>query len=188
MIALDPLPRPLDHLPMRRAPRDVALVDRAGTMTFADLEAAVGVTAARLSALGLVSGDRVATWLPKTRLACVMPLATVRAGLVHVPINPLLRRAQVAHILADSGARLLVTQPSRATTLEAGDVPDGCAVVEDSSFPREGGGPGATNVNACNPGPPPSRGERGGLLRRTRTPIPSPRSSTPPVRPAGPRG
>ena len=27
-----------------------------------------------------------------------------RAGLVHVPINPLLKRVQVAHILADSGA------------------------------------------------------------------------------------
>ena len=34
-----------------------------------------------------------------------MPLAAARAGLVHVPINPLLKRAQVAHILADSGAQ-----------------------------------------------------------------------------------
>jgi acyl-CoA synthetase (AMP-forming)/AMP-acid ligase II len=34
-----------------------------------------------------------------------MPLAAPRAGLVHVPVNPVLKRAQVAHILADSGAR-----------------------------------------------------------------------------------
>ena len=46
-----------------------------------------------------------------------MPLAAARAGLVHVPVNPALRRAQVAHILADSGAALLVTQASRAATL-----------------------------------------------------------------------
>ena len=118
MIALDPLPRPLDHLPMRGAPDAIALVDRAGAMTFAELETAVGATAGRLSGLGLAAGDRVATWLPKTRLACVMPLAAARAGLVHVPVNPLLRRAQVAHILADSGARLLVTQRARAATLE----------------------------------------------------------------------
>jgi acyl-CoA ligase (AMP-forming) (exosortase A-associated) len=33
-------------------------------------------------------------------------LACARAALVHVPINPVLKRAQVAHILADSGAEL----------------------------------------------------------------------------------
>ena len=158
MIALDPSPRPLDHLPMRGGSGGIALIDRAGAMTFADLEVAVGVTAGRLSGLGLAAGDRVATWLPKTRLACVMPLAAVRAGLVHVPINPLLRRAQVAHILADSGATLLVTQPARAATLEAGDVPNECTVVEDSAFSGESRDPGATSDGARNAGPRPSPG------------------------------
>ena len=82
-----------------------------------------------LAAQGLAPGDRVATWLPKTREACLMPLAAVRAGLIHVPINPLLKRAQVAHILADGGARLLLTQPARAATLLADDVA-GVAVYE----------------------------------------------------------
>ena len=131
MIALDPLPRPLDHLLLRGRAADVALIDRAGTMTFAMLETMVGTAASWLSRQGLAPGDRVATWLPKTRLACVLPLAAARAGLVHVPVNPLLRRAQVAHILGDSGARLLVTQPARAGTLEAGDVPGDCPVVAD---------------------------------------------------------
>jgi acyl-coenzyme A synthetase/AMP-(fatty) acid ligase len=40
-----------------------------------------------------------------------MPLAAARAGCIHVPINPLLKRAQVAHILADSGAVLLIASP-----------------------------------------------------------------------------
>ena len=49
-------------------------------------------------------GARVASWAAKGELTCLLPLAAARAGLVHVPINPLLKRAQVAHILADSGA------------------------------------------------------------------------------------
>ncbi|MBO0123962.1 AMP-binding protein, partial [Streptococcus pneumoniae] len=94
-------------LPARGRPEAVALEDKAGTLSYAQLEAAVGAMAHALRALGLAPGDRVASWLPKTRTACLMPLAAARAGLVHVPVNPVLKRAQVAHILADSGARAL---------------------------------------------------------------------------------
>ncbi len=160
MIALDPHPCPIDHLPARGAAGSIALVDRAGTMTFAELEAAVAAAAGWLAGRGLALGDRVATWLPKTRLACVMPLAVARAGFVHVPVNPALRRAQVAHILADSGAALLATQAARAGTLEAGDLPAACVVLDDGSIPfsREGGSPGVWDDTARNPGPPPARG------------------------------
>jgi acyl-CoA ligase (AMP-forming) (exosortase A-associated) len=106
---------------MAGAADSTALVDRAGTLTYAEVEGRVGRLAGWLAEQGLAPGDRVATWLPKTREACLMPLAAPRAGLVHVPINPLLKRAQVAHILADSGARLLLTQAPRAATLEPAD-------------------------------------------------------------------
>ncbi|MDQ0837649.1 acyl-CoA ligase (AMP-forming), exosortase A system-associated [Sphingomonas faeni] len=135
MIALDPKPYPIDHIALRGAPDAVALVDKTGAMTFAELEAGVGALAGWLAGRGLLAGDRVATWLPKTRAACLMPLAVARAGLVHVPVNPLLRRAQVAHILGDSGARLLVTQGARAGTLNEGDVPDGCSIVDEADLP-----------------------------------------------------
>lgn len=137
MIELDPVPRPLDSLPSRGEPEAVALEDKAGTLTYAGLEAAVGTMAAALQDLGLAPGDRVATWLPKTRTACLMPLAAVRAGLVHVPINPVLKRAQVAHILADSGARALVTQSGRLQSLEVSDVGADCRVVEDAALSAE---------------------------------------------------
>jgi acyl-CoA ligase (AMP-forming) (exosortase A-associated) len=64
----------------------------------------------------------VASWLPKNRLTSLLPLACARAGLIHVPVNPLLKRAQVAHILADSGAALLLSGKARLATLEAGDL------------------------------------------------------------------
>ena len=123
MIALDPVPRPIDWLPQRGLPDAAALDGRDGPVSYAELETLVGAMAAWLRGQGLEPGDRVASWLPKTRLAALLPLAAPRAGLVHVPINPLLKRAQVAHILADSGARLLITQPARAETLLPGDLP-----------------------------------------------------------------
>lgn len=140
MVELDPTPRPIDALPGMGAPEDVALEDRNGTLTYAELEAAVAAMAGWLQAQGLSPGARVATWLPKTRVACLMPLAVPRAGLVHVPVNPVLKRAQVAHILADSGASLLITQPSRSMTLESGDLPDHCRVAGDDEVAFEGAG------------------------------------------------
>ncbi|WP_375396167.1 AMP-binding protein [uncultured Sphingomonas sp.] len=129
MVALDPQPRPIDHLPSCGRADDVALRTREGDLTFAALNDAVGRLAGWLREHRLAPGDRVATWLPKTRAACLMPLSAPRAGLVHVPINPLLKPLQVAHILADSGARLLLTQPARAALLAPDDVPGDCAIA-----------------------------------------------------------
>lgn len=140
MVPLDPVPQPIDHLTRRGQPDDVGLEDRAGTLDYAALDAAVGAIAAWLRGLGLKPLDRVATWLPKTRLACLMPLAAPRAGLIHVPINPALKRAQVAHILADSGAAALVTQKVRADLLEIGDRPAGCRISLDDEVPLKGPG------------------------------------------------
>jgi len=49
-----------------------------------------------------------------------------------VPINPLLKRAQAAHILADSGAKLLIGTGSRLASLEPGDLPAGCAALGEA--------------------------------------------------------
>ncbi|WP_338503638.1 AMP-binding protein [Sphingomonas kaistensis] len=115
----DPTPFPLDHLTLRGERGAPALTVGGATLSYAALDEAVGRMADRLLALGMRPGDRVATWMGKARLACVAPLACARAGLVHVPINPVLRRAQAEHILADSGTRLLVANRARAGTLEA---------------------------------------------------------------------
>ncbi|MDQ2878779.1 MAG: acyl-CoA ligase (AMP-forming), exosortase A system-associated [Pseudomonadota bacterium] len=138
MIALDPVPQPIDALSARGKAGDTALIDRDGTLDFAGLEAMVGAVAAWLAGQGVARGSRVATWLPKTRMACIMPLAAPRAGLIHVPVNPLLKRAQVAHVLADSGASLLVTQDSRTGTLAAGDLPRDCRLAIESAVPVVG--------------------------------------------------
>jgi acyl-CoA ligase (AMP-forming) (exosortase A-associated) len=128
-VELDPTPKPLDHLTLKGAPSALALIDREGPLDYAGLERQVGALAAGLAGHGLEAGARVASWLPKTRLTCLLPLACARAGLVHVPINPLLKHAQVAHILVDSGAALLITGAARAATLQSGDLPPACALL-----------------------------------------------------------
>ncbi|MGV3510572.1 MAG: acyl-CoA ligase (AMP-forming), exosortase A system-associated [Novosphingobium sp.] len=126
----DPTVYPLDHLALRGERNAPALVLKDRTLSHEALNARVGTLAKWLKSRVGEPGARVATWLPKTELACLMPLAAVRAGLVHVPINPLLKRAQVAHILADSGAALLMSNKGRLDTLEAGDTV--CPLMEET--------------------------------------------------------
>ncbi|WP_417621661.1 acyl-CoA ligase (AMP-forming), exosortase A system-associated [Parasphingorhabdus sp.] len=122
---------PLDHLAIGRNPDAIALVTRSGSLSYKMLNDRVGALAAWLKGKGLVRGDRVATWLSKTELACIMPLAAARAGVVHVPINPLLKQAQVSHILADSGAKFLISNAGRMKTLDVGNIESDCALFED---------------------------------------------------------
>jgi len=130
--APDPVPRPLDHLAERGRDEAPALVLRGETLSWKDLRTRVGQLAAWLAERAPEKGARVATWAAKGELTCLMPLAAARAGLVYVPINPLLKRAQAAHILADSGARILIGNSARISALEQDDVPDTCDVFEES--------------------------------------------------------
>jgi acyl-CoA ligase (AMP-forming) (exosortase A-associated) len=130
LISLDGHPRPLDHLTALGTPNDPALITRDVTLDYAALELGVGRMARQLR-VAVPPGGRVASWLNKTIEACILPLAAARAGLIHVPINPILRRAQVAHILSDSGATLLITTKARSDTLEVGDCPSDCRIWDD---------------------------------------------------------
>ena len=120
--APDPTPFPLDHLTECGADGDPALVLRGQTLSWKDLRTRVAQLAGWLAGHGFEPGARVATWAAKGELTCLMPLAAARAGLVHVPVNPLLKRAQVSHILSDCSASLLVANAARLASLEEGDV------------------------------------------------------------------
>ena len=130
-----PTPLPLDHLALRGEAGDVALVLRGEAVTYEELRGRIARLSGWLRGMvgddGARPGARVASWVAKGELACLMPLAAARAGLVNVPVNPLLKHAQVAHILADSGASLLIGTPARLETLGPGDVPEACALVSE---------------------------------------------------------
>lgn len=94
------------------------------TLTYAELAERVGRLAAGLAAAGLHPGDRVAVLLHNSLAYVETFLATAAAGLVLVPLNVRLRPEDYAHMLADSGSRLLVTEQALAERVPAGvDVP-----------------------------------------------------------------
>lgn len=133
--------RPIDHLLLRGDPAASALDGRSGHYSYAELERALARLAGWLAGFGLEPGARVASWVAKGPVAALMPLAAPRAGLIHVPINPLLKHRQVAHILADSGAALLIGTAARIDSLEPGDVPAGCQLhrEDDAACAMSGG-------------------------------------------------
>ena len=71
---------PLDHLALRGAPDAPALRLKDKVYSYQTLNHRIGRLAAILAAHDFTAGDRIATWLPKTELACLIPLAAVRAG------------------------------------------------------------------------------------------------------------
>ncbi|WP_324075840.1 MAG: acyl-CoA ligase (AMP-forming), exosortase A system-associated [Erythrobacter sp.] len=151
----DPLPRPLDHLAelagaAGRGERP-ALVLREVTLNHNQLRQRVGQLAMWLTDRLPEPGARVASWAAKGELTCLLPLAAVRAGLVHVPINPLLKRAQVAHILADSGAKLLIGTGSRLASLEQGDLTGDCSALEEGEALKLAEAYGALGPSQADP-------------------------------------
>lgn len=126
---------PLDHLPLFGAAKAPALIIRDRVYSYEELNLRIGRLANWLAGQGLDNGDRVATWLGKGEIACLMPLAAVRAGLVHVPVNPLLKAAQVGHIMEDSGARLLITNQARAGDFAFADEKMLLAILNEEAAP-----------------------------------------------------
>jgi len=91
-------------------PDATAVVDGDRRISYKQLEADSNAIAGGLaSSFGVKPGDRVAVLLPNGYDFVRSYLGTVKAGAAVVPINVLLQSAEVAHILADSGAVGLIT-------------------------------------------------------------------------------
>ncbi|HEY8472305.1 MAG TPA: acyl-CoA ligase (AMP-forming), exosortase A system-associated [Natronosporangium sp.] len=94
-----------------------AVTDRSGTLSYAELWREVRRVAGGLRSLGLQRGDRVAIYLDKRIETVAAIFGGAAAGGVFVPVNPLLKARQVAHILADCEPRVLVTSTERLASL-----------------------------------------------------------------------
>ena len=82
-------------------------------------EHVVGVCRSGLLALGIAKSDRVGVYLDKRIETVVGMFGAAAAGGVFVPLNPLLKPAQVAYILRDCNVRVLVTSRERLALLDA---------------------------------------------------------------------
>ncbi len=103
-----------------RTPDAEALVAGDARLTYRALAALGLAFAARLQALEIAQGERLAIFLDKRIETVVAMLGAAAAGVVFVPINPVLKPEQVHHILVDSGARCLDTSSLRARILGDG--------------------------------------------------------------------
>lgn len=98
-------------------PSATALVHKGDSFTYGALGGALESFASALLALGLQRQERVAVFLPKQFETVVAMFGAAQAGCVFVPVNPLLKPAQVEHILTDCNVRILVTSPERLAGL-----------------------------------------------------------------------
>ena len=79
------------------------------TFSYAQVDEISGRVATALLGLGLRRGDKVAVQLPNLPQFLFTYFAILKAGLVMVPLNPLLKSAEVEYQLTDSEAKLLIT-------------------------------------------------------------------------------
>lgn len=94
-------------------PDRTALLYGNDSWNYRELYHLVRQAAAGLVHAGLRKGERVAIYLPKQLETVVSFFAASACGAVFVPINPLLKPAQIAHIINDCDARLLITSGER---------------------------------------------------------------------------
>jgi len=100
-------------------PEAEALSYQHETLTYASLTEQVERTAQGFFALGLRRGDRLAIYLEKRFESVIAMFAATRAGGVFVPVNPALKVDQVAHILHDCGAKILIISAARLLMLQS---------------------------------------------------------------------
>lgn len=105
-----------------------ALSYKAETLTYGALWDLVSRVGSGLAGLGVAREDRVAVFLEKRPETVAAFLGTSVAGGAFVPVNPLLKPPQVAHILSDCAAKVLVTSAARFELLR--DVLAGCPDLE----------------------------------------------------------
>jgi long-chain acyl-CoA synthetase len=89
------------------APDDPALVCGDRSLSFGELDDLHARLADFLVRASLTTGDRVAVLAANSIELLVVTVGCLRAGVVPVPISPLLAHRDRVHLVADSGARLL---------------------------------------------------------------------------------
>ncbi len=98
------------HLAER--PNATAFIAEGRAFTYAEFDALSRRAAAWLHANGIRAGDRVALWLVNRIEWLALLFGLARIGAAAVSVNTRYRAAELEHILAHSGARMLVLQPS----------------------------------------------------------------------------
>lgn len=111
------------------SPDKIALTfpETGATVSYSELDARARRVSQWLIGLGLQAGDVVAYMLDNGPVIFELAFGARRAGLYYTPLNTHLREAELAYVLRDSGARLLVvdaayTDLARQIAVDAPDL------------------------------------------------------------------
>jgi long-chain acyl-CoA synthetase len=101
-----------------------ALVDEHGVTSWADLDRRVDRLIHHLRGEGIEPGDRIALLSGNMREAFEVLTAAAHMGIMVVPVNWHFAADEVEYVVADSGARLVVTDPAHAANAAGVQVPE----------------------------------------------------------------
>jgi amino acid adenylation domain-containing protein len=101
-------------------PDAMAVVGRDGTLTYGELEALSNRLARHLRSLGAGPGVLVAVAVERGAAMVAALLGVLKSGAAYLPVDPDYPSGRVEYMLADSGARLLLTQQRLASVLPRG--------------------------------------------------------------------
>jgi amino acid adenylation domain-containing protein len=103
-----------------RTPDAVAVSDGDRRLTYRELDALSDSFGGHLRSLGVREEDFVALCMERSARMVVALLGILKAGAVYVPLDPTYPRERLAFMLADAGARLLVTERALAGMVGGG--------------------------------------------------------------------
>jgi crotonobetaine/carnitine-CoA ligase len=98
----------LDHWAETAPQRVFAIFEDGVQWTWQQAREEVRGAAQALQALGVTAGQAVISWLPNGRAAFLAWFASNYLGAVYVPINTSYRGSLLAHVIRNSGARLML--------------------------------------------------------------------------------
>lgn len=96
------------HLAEGRGGKTALISSDSKSITYADLAEQVGRCGNALLALGVMSGDRIVLILEDSPAFFYTFWGAIKAGIVPVPVNTLLRTADFRYIIEDSGCRVVI--------------------------------------------------------------------------------
>jgi malonyl-CoA/methylmalonyl-CoA synthetase len=101
-------------------PEALFLIEADGTqLSYKEMVERSGRLANLFRSLGVGAGDRIAIQADKSVWALLVYLATLRAGAVHLPLNPAYTAAEVRYFLGDAEPALFICRPEQAAEMRA---------------------------------------------------------------------